>query len=253
MEALFRVNGVLSFENLYKVDRPVIIAHRGASQVERENTLEAFRAAIDMGADAIEFDVRRTRDNVLVIHHDACIASGTAPINDLTYPEAVDLAKASNFHLPTLDETLKLCQDKVALDIELKENGYESDVIPLVGQYYDLDHVVFTSFYDDCVARLKEIAPQIMAGLILGVDPPATLRTRLSELLPLKRLKNCRADFVAPNYRLLKPGLIRRMRAAGYPVWVWTVNDVSLADRLSKSKVAAIITDTPDIIKRIAG
>ncbi len=227
----------------------LIIAHRGASKAERENTLEAFEAAVAMGADGIEFDVRRTIDGAFVVHHDPTIDGASSPLCEQTYDDADKAASAAGFHLPTLEETLSVCRGRIALDIELKEEGYERDVVPFIRGRVDVGDVVITSFNDVSVRETKSLWPEVRAGLILGVEPPVSLTVRLSELYPLKRLRECRADFVAAHFRLLKFGFVRRLRSAGYPVWCWTVDDPHTAKRLIDNGVSGIISNTPDKLR----
>lgn len=102
--------------------KPLVIAHRGAWGKTGQNTLAAFEAAIDLGADVIEFDVRRTRDGRLVVHHDAR-AAGVAT-SRLDYEELS--ARVGGSRPPLLEEVLELAQGRIAVDVELKEAGYVS-------------------------------------------------------------------------------------------------------------------------------
>lgn len=238
---------MLDFSDIYDRSKPIIIAHRGASAAKRENTLEAFEIAIEMKADAIEMDIRRTADGVLVVHHDPTISdSGIAA---LTYRELDSRAGALGYHIPTLEETLKYCAGRIALDIELKETGYEGDIIPLVGRYYEPANVVFTSFRDSTVGALKKCQPSYRAGLLLGWDTDIPLGKRLTAPFPTSRLKKCGADFAAPHYKLARASFIDRMNAAGFPVLAWTVDDPEIAFELVEYGVAGIITNTPDRLK----
>ena len=106
----------------------MVIAHRGASALApHENTLEAFQIAIDLKADMVEFDVRKTSDNILIVFHDETIDG--RKIGDMTYNRINDIASKEGYRVPTLDEVLELCSGKICLDIELKESGYERRVI----------------------------------------------------------------------------------------------------------------------------
>ncbi|MEW6411354.1 MAG: glycerophosphodiester phosphodiesterase [Candidatus Zixiibacteriota bacterium] len=238
-------------KNIGESSRPLVIAHRGASKAARENTLDAFEKAISMGADAIEFDVRRTKDGVFVVHHDPSIEGSSAPLSRQTLDEARDAARSAGFELPTLEQTLNLYKNRIGLDIELKEEGYEQQIVVFIQAHVSADDVVITSFNDRSISEVKSYWPKVRTGLILGVDSPASFRVRISELYPLKRLKECRADLVAVNFHLLKFGFVRRMTRASYPVWVWTVDDTELAKRLINSGVDGIITDLPDLVRKI--
>ncbi len=224
----------------------LIIAHRGASAYTRENTMDAFQKAVEMGADAIEFDVRKTRDNVLIINHDPLIRIKKKEylISCSQYRDLKNLLK--------LTEVLKRFSGQVKFNIELKETGYEEFVLETARNYADKNSLLFTSFYDSSVLALKKIDPLIKAGLLLGQGNPRNLIfTRISELFPWKRLNLCRADFMAANYKLFNPLTARIAASKKLPVFVWTVNNPHLMRRLCSLKVAGIITDKPDIALKI--
>ena len=101
-----------------------MIAHRGASREAPQNTPAAFEAAIAMGADAVELDVRRTSDGVLVVHHNA--SRRGVPLAMLTYS---GLVRLSRHEPPRLDTVLDLCAGRIAVDIEVKEVGFEAEVM----------------------------------------------------------------------------------------------------------------------------
>ncbi len=228
-----------------------IIAHRGASGlVEFENTIESFRKAIEIGADMIEFDVRKTKDDRLIAFHDPSI--GGRKISDLTYDEVLEFSKKIGYEVPLVEDVLRLCKGKIGLDIEFKEIGYEEEVIELVENYLDYDEFLMKSFNDETVRRINKYDPSIKTGLLLGVEEPEnTIKTRFSELFPKKRLKKCRADFVSPNYRLLHLFFLKRMRKAGIDVYVWTVNDSEMIKKLLGKDVTGIITDRPDLALKL--
>jgi glycerophosphoryl diester phosphodiesterase len=228
----------------------MIIAHRGANHRGRdrtahENTLEAFDAAVRIGADAIELDVRRTADGVLIVHHDDRVRRLRRPLERMTLDEARFFADRRGYYLPTFEEALAACAGRIALDVELKEPGYERDVISLADAYYGLANIAFTSFSDAVVKRIKTIEKRAVTGLLLGGRVKNHDDGRIRDTYSIRRIRSCRADFVAPNRRLLHLGFIRRMRRYDVPIVVWTVNNVRRAKRLSDHGVAAIITDVP--------
>src|SRR3984957_19558172 len=101
---------------------PLVIAHRGASREAPQNTPAAFEAAIAMGADAVELDVRRTSDGVLVVHHNA--SRRGVPVALMTHAA---LIRRSRNEPPTLETVLDLCAGRVAVDVEIKEPGFEAE------------------------------------------------------------------------------------------------------------------------------
>ena len=224
-----------------------IIAHRGASAlVDHANTLEAFEKAIDLGADAMEFDVRRTADGVLVGFHDPSI--GGREIARLGLAELQALAHESGFRVPTVEDIFIIAKGRIILDIELKETGYERELLDLAAAHLEVGDFVMTSFLDKAIIAIKRLDPRVRTGLLLGIQKPkeGPLR-RMVELFPGLRLRRCGADFVAPHYLLLRLGFLARMRRLSLPVFVWTVNDPKMMKRLIARGVSAIITDRPDL------
>ena len=215
-----------------------LIAHRGRSEAPHPDiTLAAFAAALDEGADMVECDVRRLANGELACFHDAAIAG--RPLASLSHSELEVLA---GFAVPRLEELAQLCRERGAgLDLELKERGCAVEALAAVT---GLTELWVKSFHDDVVREVLTAQPGAHAGLLLGV-PRGGLRLRFSELFPARRLRGCGARFVAPNWRLLRLGFLRRMRRAGFPVLVWTVNDSRQAQRLAAAGVAAIATDRP--------
>ncbi len=215
-----------------------LIAHRGRSAAGHpDNTLAAFAAALGEGADMVECDVHRLGDGTLACFHDAAIAD--RPLAQLSHGELETLA---GFAVPQLAEVAQLCRDHGAgLDLELKVGGCAVDALSAVD---GLARLWVKSFHDDVVREVRAAQPDAHVGLLLGV-PRGGLRVRLGELFPARRLRACGARYVAPNWRLLRLGFLRRMRSAGFPVLVWTVNDSRQAQALAAAGVAAIATDRP--------
>ncbi len=229
----------------------MIIAHRGAGHAgsppaAHENTLAAFETAIAGGADAIEFDLRRTADGKIVIHHDASVNGAGRSITDSPLKEVRRQAITSGFQIATFEETLQSCAGKIALDIELKEPGYGAEILTLTEKYYDLAHVAFTSFSDEAIIEIKRLEHRAITGLLLGELPPIGMAGRLNEIFPRKRIRECHPDIIAPNWRFLKWFRRHQTTYLDLPIIVWTVNDQKYAGKLIESKIAAIISDIPD-------
>jgi len=224
----------------YSIMKKILVSHRGACTYFQENTLEAFEKAIRLNADMIEFDVRRAQNNLFVVYHDESIAE--KPIKDLAYD---DICQFTRLKVPRLDEVLKLARGRIKLDIEIKEEGYEKEVVNFILEFLKEDEFVITSFNDNSLKIIKEVFPKISTGLILGKSNPKNpFRTRVSELFPFERCRKINVDFIAPHWRLLKLGFLRRARKRKLPVFVWTVNEVDLIWKfLRNPRIAGIITD----------
>ena len=231
---------------------PLVIAHRGASREAPQNTPAAFEAAITMGADAVELDVRRTSDGVLVVHHNA--SRRGVPLAMLTYS---GLVRLSRHEPPTLDTVLDLCAGRIAVDIEVKEVGFEAEVIVEASRRFPRDRLLYTSFEEAVVSTIKRLDPDARCGLLLG---PGRLRSRTQryEGLPFDLAERCGADLLAVHQwlapvrrrvrRAASPDLLAEAQARGFPIMVWTVDGPQrLRAYLADGRVAGIITDLPGL------
>ncbi len=222
-----------------------IIAHRGASRMAgSDNTIESFTLAITTGAEYVEMDIRRTKDKMLIVFHDDTI--NDIKLETLTFKELNQEALKLGYQVPLFEDVLKLCAGKIKLDLELKETGYEKQVITLVKKYYSYDSFMLKSFLDTAVLRVKETDKKIKAGLLLGYKV-ADKKRRFNEYFPLRRLISCKADFVSPHYKLVTWAYALRMKLLGKDMYVWTVNDEVIMKKLLTKKVEGIITDVPDL------
>lgn len=229
---------------------PLIIAHRGASALEKENTLAAFEKAIELNADMVELDVRRSQDGVLLVHHDKHIVreGRLVRLRDLLYRDVRECRP----EIPTLESVLELCAGKIALDIEVKETGYEEQILDLAAKYLQPQDFVVTSFNDSAIKAVRKAKPEVATGLLLGhPGPKNAIVTRLSELFPLARYRNCGASFLAPHYRLINRLFLRMTRTHNIPLFVWTVNHIGLMKNLFTLGVHAVITDRPEIALQV--
>ncbi|GAB4146870.1 MAG: hypothetical protein Fur0046_24970 [Cyanobacteria bacterium J069] len=223
--------------------QPLIIAHRGASADAKENTLAAFERAIAFGADMIEFDVRRTKDRVLVVYHDAELQQ--KQIRKLTYAELQSLDP----DIPTLADAVDLCQGKVRFDVELKEAGYEKQVMGTLMPAFSSDSLVITSFHPFALRRVKQHYPDVKTGFLFGHGTVKFCKSfRLNAKSVRDRVREMRADFIAPNWQLLSHTLLSQVVTGDRPIWVWTVNDEPVMETLlGDRRIEGIITDRPDL------
>jgi glycerophosphoryl diester phosphodiesterase len=218
---------------------PLVIAHRGAwgrsaPSTPAENTLEAFEAAITLGADMIELDVRRTRDGRLVVFHDARVKA--TPTGSLPY-EALT-AKGTTSRPPLLVDVLSLTKDRIALNLEIKEPGYLEDTIALL-RPFGLDRCLVSSFLDGVVHEAKLLAPDLKTGLLVGTGFRKALTTRLPA---------AKADCIVLHRRLATVTALSQAAASGVPCVIWTVNAPRALDRyLGHAAVEGVVTDRPTL------
>jgi glycerophosphoryl diester phosphodiesterase len=231
---------------------PLISAHRGACGVEGLPAAERYRRAISLGVDYVEFDVRRTADKVNVVYHDDCTASGRA-IRDFAYR---DLVGELGFEALTFDELLEIAAGHVGLHLDLKESGYEADIVHLTLDRCPPERLVITGA-DAPIGTIKQYIPGLRVGLSLGDDVThlarwLKARERLSALFPGRRLRRSGADFVAVQQQLARLTVLRYCARHHMPAWVWTVDEESaIADFMADPRVTALITNRPDIALRL--
>jgi glycerophosphoryl diester phosphodiesterase len=156
------------------------VGHRGARAYEPENTLRSFQKALELGVDAVELDVRRTKDAAIVVIHDEDIkrtTNGAGLVGTLTLKEIQNFPTEKNQHIPTLDEALECLGKKATVFIELKEVGLEEQVLAAVKKQGS--DAVLVSFHEDALRRVRELDPIIETGLIY-VKHKTRLRRRWS-------------------------------------------------------------------------
>ncbi len=220
----------------------LIVAHRGVRVGGHTNTLEAFDRAIRLGADMLEFDVRRTADREAVVHHDEEI--GGRRLAEIDVAEAVRCSAARGFEMPTLERVLALTSGRVRLDVELKEGGYESMVLDLIftARFRVADFVI-TSFDAPTLGRVRDAAPGVRIGLLVDADGRAGL---------LERFRASGADFLAPHHAIVDDALLRAAGEAPVELLPWTVNEPDQIERLLRERsVSGVITDEPGAALRL--
>lgn len=228
--------------------RPAVSAHRGGSELAAPATWEAYQDAVGSGAEYVEFDIRRTADGVLVVHHDARVGRGGPPLSAITHAELSDRA---GYAVPVVDEVMSLIAGKLRGHLDLKETGYERTVIDRAIALLGVDGFVATTLEDRSVAAISGGFPGVRTALSLGrhrsqIAPARLPRTRLGELLPMRRVRACGAAGVAVHHRLARLNVLREAARAGLFTLVWTVNeDPPLRSFLGDPRVDVLVTDRP--------
>jgi glycerophosphoryl diester phosphodiesterase len=228
--------------------RPVeIIAHRGMPREAPENTLAAFRRALDAGADGIELDVHGTADGVVVVHHDPTYrptrdyySDQRIRIAELAFAE-IRMGPAANVEIPSLDEVLELVGDSAVVYVEIKAPNIEPAVVASI-QGHGAACAVH-SFDHRIAARVRGLASEIPTGVLLSsylIEPATALRAAQARDLWQQR------EFV-------DPALIDACHAAGGRVIVWTVNDPDEARRFRDWGVDGICTDDSRSMREALG
>lgn len=228
----------------------IYFAHRGASARRVQNTLEAFRLARRLGASCYELDVHLTQDGQLVVHHDYSLlatAGKDVKIGELSWAELCRCALQNRFNetpafVPRLQDVLPEVAPKLELlNIELKNDancypGLEEKLLNLLAAEYEelLPKTLFSSFDYDTLLRIRQLNKNARIGLL-------TRSFDVSKALALQ------AESVHLNYTRFTPQLAEACHQNGLKIYLYTVNDVSLAKRLQQEGADGIFTDCIDL------
>lgn len=212
-----------------------VIAHRGASGVEVENTLAAFERAILMGIDYIELDVRKTSDGKVVVYHDSWIP-GLGSIERLPLEQIERVVLRNGQHIATLEEVITFSRGRVRLLIELKTPGAWLAVLDLVERHGIGDQVIIASFHHPTALQVKQVTPRVKTGIINS--------GRLVD--PSHALSSARADVLMQDVEMLDEELVAQVKAVQREVFAWTVNDEDSIRQAIALGVHGIISDYPE-------
>ncbi|HSB65191.1 MAG TPA: glycerophosphodiester phosphodiesterase family protein [Anaerolineales bacterium] len=247
------------------MDYPIVrIAHRGASKLFPENTLLAFRKAIEQGVDYIEMDLHLSKDREIVIIHDETLdrtTNGTGFVWDLTLDELRRYDAGRGERIPTLAEVVDLVRPTpVRLCLELKfelERSYTDKylqeglaVTEAAIQFLDRvdfkDGVILVSFSPILLKRAKELEPRY--PLIFDPSPQdgsLTPKQVMDQVLP------SRANIVAYHYSACDEAFMEESRLCGIPTWAWDPDDPDEIRRLVRLRVHGLESNRPDVLTQV--
>ncbi len=243
---------------------PLVVAHRGASSTHPENTLEAFEAALALGADVVELDVRLTADGLPVVIHDADVSrttDGSGLVHELTFAQVKRLNAGGGWgqpaEVPSLREVLELVRGRGGVNLEIKNVPGEPGFDPAREAAVEVAHreiadagfdqpVLVSSFNPRAIARSRDLAPEVETGYltVAAVEPRDALA----------HAREAGHGFVLPDVRALLAageGFVRAAHDAGVRVGTWTVDDPDLVRTVLGWGVDAIATNDPESALRV--
>lgn len=226
----------------------LIIAHRGASRAEPENTLRAFDLAIRQGAQMIELDLHLTGDGHIVVIHDAELdhtTDLTGRISEMSLDEVRRADAGKGERVPTLDETLDLTLGRVRLYLEIKDPRAADETLRMIRARNCRDDCMLASFDLPLMRRLGREVNDIELGVILGNETINPI-VRWREAFPWLAMRDIRYDVLCMQVELCYGMLVRMMKASGKKVYVWTADDEKQFERLIGYEVDGIVTNVPD-------
>ncbi len=256
-----------SDQPFFRHDDVLVIAHRGGSALWPENTLHAFERAVRMGANALETDIRGTKDGQIVLIHDRTVdrtTNGSGPVRQLTLTELRGLCASHNWsphgearhfplrgkdiRIPTLAEAFAAFPDtRMHIDIKERNPAIIRPFCQMIREYGKSEQVLVASFHADILKAFRRICPEVATS---ASKPEIRLFYGLSQV----RL----GAFYSPHVGAIQvPDSVGRIRIVtrrfadtahkhGMKVYVWTVNQIGDMRRLLNLGVDGIITDFPD-------
>lgn len=241
--------------------RTEVLAHRGyhATGVS-ENSIGAFEAALALGADRLELDVRQTRDGVLVIFHDKELADGRK-LSEVDFAQLPTLPDGQP--IPTLVDVAELARARNAkLAVEFKEDGFEQLALSQLLSRMPREHLEVISFDRDSIRLVEDIDPLIRTGLL---EPRIPGWLRDSPFYGAARwfmdtfdwhpslgaAAKVGADYVSVEERMVTPDFLAAAKEQGIGVTAWTVDDPARMRELFDAGLQGVVTDRPDLALQV--
>jgi glycerophosphoryl diester phosphodiesterase len=238
------------------------IGHRGAAALERENTLAAFRRAVDLGVEYVEFDVLDLADGTLVLAHaddllEVSHGEAAGRVRPLRLAELREVAP----ELPTLEQALEFfASTAVGLHADVKCGRHGREVAAELRRHGLVERTVASSFWTRALHDLRTEEPKLPVGITYPEDRRGLARRRLlAPLVPTavallartlprrlpRWLKATGASVAMLHYAVLSQAAVDLCHAQEAAVWTWTVNEPELLKRVVALGVDGVISDDP--------
>lgn len=247
------MNGFLAAQH------PLVIAHRGASRYAPENTLAAFRLAVEQGADAVELDAKLSADGEVVVIHDPTTDRTTGfrgEVRQLSLRQLKSLDAGSFFSaqfsgepVPTLAEVFEAVGEQVLINVELTNYTSPGDalvekVVALVQKYHLEERVLFSSFHPLNLFRAQRLLPQVPTAIL-------ALPGRAGWWARAGWMRRVSPWFVHPYFTDVTARYIAHQHTCNRKVNVWTVNAIADMTHLVEDGVDGLITDDPPAARQV--
>ncbi len=241
-----RITFLFIFLSLLSCDmkKPLVIGHRGAMGHETENTLPSIQKAMDLGVDMIEIDVFKLKSGEIVVFHDDTVdrlTNGPGSIEDYNIIELKKLIVNGGHQIPMLQDVLKLIDNKVALNIELKGAG-TADRVNFIMNYYinkknwSPENFIISSFNWDELKEMRKLNTDVAIAVLTEENP--------IDAIPMA--KELQAVAINPYFKKLDSEVANQIHDAGFKIYTWTVNEPEDIDAMKKLAVDGIITNFPE-------
>ena len=227
--------------------KPLVIGHRGAMGHETENTLASVQKALDLGVDMIEIDVFKIQSGEIVVFHDETVdrlANAGGKIEEYNIFDLKQLLLDGGHKIPMLQDVLKLIDNKVTLNIELK-GANTADRVNFIMDYYikekgwSPENFIISSFNWDELREMRKINKDIAIAVLTEENP--------QDAIPIAKELNAQA--INPYFKLLTAENTSAIKDAGFKIYTWTVNEPQDIVRMQDLGVDGIITNYPERVQ----
>lgn len=232
---------------------PLVCAHRGRSGVFPENTMAAYEAGVEIGADFMELDVRRTADGEIVCIHDATVnrtTDGEGAVAEMTLDQVQALDAGSwlddefaGERIPLLIDVLEQIAPRLVVDIEIKQREIAEQVVEIIQETDAVRRVTVVSFDLDDLRAAKAAEPALGCGLITsGPDDEKgqTVPTLIASAL------ECGANFISCSHRAVTPEMVRECHLMGLALMAWTMDEPEDIQRMIEMQVDGLVSNYPE-------
>jgi glycerophosphoryl diester phosphodiesterase len=246
----------------------LVAAHRGGAALWPENSLLAFRSALALGVDALEFDLHLTADGEVVVLHDPTLdrtSTGNGSVRDLKLANLADIrlktreGAVTGERVPTFAQVLDLVAPtsaEILPEIKVDANrqrydGIEEKVLALIRARGLMTRTTIQAFQVETIRRVRELEPKARTMLLVARGDVERDRARPAEAV--RRARELGATDLGMNHRLIDADVMAAARAGGIRLSAWTVNEDRDIRRMVDLGVAVVMSDRPDLAKRLTG
>lgn len=229
------------------MEKTLVIGHRGAMGHETENTLASVQKALDFGVDMIEIDVFKISSGEVVVFHDQTVdrlTNGPGSIEEYNISDLSRLTLDGGHKIPMLQDVLKLIDNKVALNIELK-GANTADKVNHAIQFYTKskgwshENFIISSFNWDELRAMRKLNDSVAIAILIEDNP----------LEALSIGKELNAVAINPNFEHLDADVAAKIKEAGFKIYTWTVNEPEDIEAMKQIGVDGIITNFPERVR----
>ena len=213
------------------------IAHRGFTQKFPGNTMEAFEAAIGLGADALECDVQETADGRFVVFHDEELEGKR--LGELSASQIGGITLEGGYGVPMMEEVLALCRHRIGMVLEVKRLRSLDGLVRILRAGADPEEVGLGSFDRGLMLELAHLAPEFRRGIIVE-SPPED---------PVEFLKSCGCRVLGVPFPYADDRLVKAVHQAGCLVFLWGFREAGQIKGALGLGVDGIVSDFPDVVK----